>query len=73
MCPAEAQPPRRPRRATELQFYTSAAAVAMLVPAWVFFLVSAGRALRGLRLWGGLGVTSTAADPWLWEFSEIFV
>lgn len=28
------------RRAAELQFYTSAAAVAMLVPAWVFFMVS---------------------------------
>lgn len=29
-----------PRRAAELQFYTSAAAVAMLVPAWIFFMVS---------------------------------
>jgi len=29
--------------AAELQFYTSAAAVAMLVPAWIFFMVSSGR------------------------------
>lgn len=29
-----------PCRAAELQFYTSAAAVAMLVPAWIFFMVS---------------------------------
>ena len=37
---------RHPRclcRATELQFYTSAAAMAMLVPAWVFFMVSPGQ------------------------------
>ena len=27
-------------RAAELQFYTSTAAVAMLVPAWIFFMVS---------------------------------
>lgn len=35
------QVPRCPLRAAELQFYTSAAAVVMLVPAWVF-LVSLG-------------------------------
>lgn len=34
------------RRAVELQFYTSAAAVAMLLPAWVF-MVSVGLALLG--------------------------
>lgn len=28
-----------PRRAPELQFYTSAAAMAMLIPAWIFFMV----------------------------------
>ena len=48
-CLVESRPPPcgesvrhvcRPRRAAELQFYTSAAAVAMLVPAWIFFMVS---------------------------------
>lgn len=41
----EAQAPVA-RRAVELQFYTSAAAVAMLLPAWVF-MVSVGVALLG--------------------------
>lgn len=31
--------PRLARRAPELQFYTSAAALAMLIPAWVLFMV----------------------------------